>query len=101
MSCRSAISIKLKSNFIEIATLLKSYFGTPFPKNTSGWLLPLFVISQVYDGLIYDQMYKFFDQIFFKFQYGFFNEFNTQNYFIYDRKLEEKTALLSDLSKDT
>ena len=43
--CRSVILIKLKSNFIEI-TLgmgvpgnLSHNFRTPFPKNTSGWLL--------------------------------------------------------------
>ena len=45
--CRSAISIKLQSNFIEItlrhgcspANLVYN-FGTPFLKSTSGWLLP-------------------------------------------------------------
>ena len=44
--CRSAIPIKLQSNFIGI-TLRHGYspvhllyiFRTPFPKNTSGWLL--------------------------------------------------------------
>ena len=44
--CRSVISIKLLCNFIEITlrhgcspeNLLHS-FRTPFPKNTSGWLL--------------------------------------------------------------
>ena len=59
----------------------------------------LFLIYQAYESLVYDQMYKFFDQIFFRFQCGFFNGFNTQNCLIYDRKLEEKTALLTDLSK--
>ena len=44
--CRSLISIKLLSNFIEIAlrhgcspVSLLNIFRTPFPKNTSGWLL--------------------------------------------------------------
>ena len=44
--CRSAISIKLLCNFIEIALRhgcspvnLLHIFRTPFPKNTSGWLL--------------------------------------------------------------
>ena len=44
--CRSAISIKLRSNFIEIAlrhecsTVKLLYISrTPFPKNTSRWLL--------------------------------------------------------------
>ena len=44
--CRSAISIKLQSNFIEIALRhgcspvnLLHIFRTPFHKNTSGWLL--------------------------------------------------------------
>ena len=44
--CRSAISIKLQSNFIEIALRhgccpvnLLHIFRTPFPRNTYGWLL--------------------------------------------------------------
>ena len=44
--CRSAILIKLQSNFIEIALRygcspvnLLHIFRTPFPKNTSEWLL--------------------------------------------------------------
>ena len=44
--CRSAISIKLQSNFIEIThrhgcspVNLRHIFTTPFPKNTSGRLL--------------------------------------------------------------
>ena len=44
--CRSAISIKLQKNFTEIAlghgyspVNLLHIFRTPFPKNTSGWLL--------------------------------------------------------------
>ena len=44
--CQSVISIKLLSNFIEIAlrhacspVILLYIFRTPFPKNTSGWLL--------------------------------------------------------------
>ena len=46
--CRSAISIKLRRNFIEIALRhgcspvnLLHIFRTPFVKNTSGWLLKL------------------------------------------------------------
>ena len=46
--CQSAISIKLLSNFIEITLRrgcfpvnLLHIFRTPFPKNTSGWLLLL------------------------------------------------------------
>ena len=45
-SCRSAISMKMQSSFIEIALRhgcssvnLLHIFKTPFPKNTSGWLL--------------------------------------------------------------
>ena len=45
-SCRNAISIKLQSNFIEIALRhgcssvnLLHIFRTPFTRNTSGWLL--------------------------------------------------------------
>ena len=44
--CRRAISVKLQSNFIEIALLhgcspvnLLHIFRTPCPRNTSGWLL--------------------------------------------------------------
>ena len=44
--CRSAVSIKLQSNFIEITIQhgfspvnLLHIFKTPFLKNTSGWLL--------------------------------------------------------------
>ena len=44
--CRSVISIKLQSNFIKIALWhgcspanLLHVFRTPFPRNTSGWLL--------------------------------------------------------------
>ena len=45
--CQSAISIKLPCNFIEITLQhgcspvnLLHLFRTPFPRNTSGWLLP-------------------------------------------------------------
>ena len=45
-SCWSVISIKLQSSFIEITLChgcspvnLRHIFRTPFPKNTSGWLL--------------------------------------------------------------
>ena len=47
--CQSVISIKLQSNFIEIALRhgcspvnLLHIFKTPFPRNTSGWLLLIF-----------------------------------------------------------
>ena len=49
--CRSAISIKLLCSFIEITLRhecspvnLLHIFGTPFTKNTSGWLLLLTAI---------------------------------------------------------
>ena len=45
-SCRSAVSITLQSNFIDIALRhgcspvnLLLFFRTPFPRNTSDWLL--------------------------------------------------------------
>ena len=42
--CRSVISIKLQSNFVEITLRhgcnLWDIFRTPFPKNTSGGMLP-------------------------------------------------------------
>ena len=49
--CRGAISMKLQSNFVEIA-LRRGYsqvgflriFGAPFPENTSGWLFLLFLL---------------------------------------------------------
>ena len=48
--CRNAISINLQSNFIEIALRhvcspvnLQHIFRTPFPRNTSGWLLLNFI----------------------------------------------------------
>ena len=56
---RSAISIKLQSNFIEIALLhgcspvhLLHIFRTPFPKNTSGWLLLeiLLLVEKLHSG---------------------------------------------------
>ena len=43
--CRSAISIKLQSNFIKItrwhgcSPVFSAYFRITFPKNTSGWLV--------------------------------------------------------------
>ena len=44
--CRSVISIKLRCNFIEVTLWhgcspvnLLDIFRTPFPKNTTGWLL--------------------------------------------------------------
>ena len=56
--CRSAISIKLLCNFIEIALWhgcsalnLLHIFRTPFPRNTSGWLLLKF-------GLYFREKFK-------------------------------------------
>ena len=52
--CRSAISIKLQSNFIEIALWhgcspinLLHIFRTPFSMNTSGWLLLYMIYHQL------------------------------------------------------
>ena len=41
------------------------------------------VISKIYERLIYEQIYKYFDQIFFKFQCGFRKGFTTQNCLLY------------------
>ena len=48
---------KLQSTFIEIALLrgcspvnLQHIFRTPFPKNNSGWLLLILLISNVYQN---------------------------------------------------
>ena len=41
------------------------------------------VISKIYERLMYDQMYKYFDQIFSKFQCGFRKGFSTQNCLLY------------------
>ena len=41
------------------------------------------IISKIYKRLIYEQIYKYFDQIFFKFQYGFRKGFTTQNCLLY------------------
>ena len=65
------------------------------------------VISKIYERLIYEQIYKYFDQIFFKFQYGFRKGFTTQNYLLYmienwKESLDQVFhygALLTDLSK--
>ena len=53
--CRSAISIKLQSNFIEIVLRqgcspvnLLHTFRAPFPRNTSDWLLLLFIPLTAY-----------------------------------------------------
>ena len=55
--CRSAIQIKLQSNFIEITLRggcspvnLLRIFRTPFPKNTSGWLL--LVLQKIVEGTL-------------------------------------------------
>ena len=41
------------------------------------------VISEVYEKLMYDPMYKYFDQIFSKFQCSFCKGFSTQNGLLY------------------
>ena len=46
------------------------------------------VISKIYESLMYDQMYIYFDQIYSKFQCGFRKGFSTQLSLIHDRKLE-------------
>ena len=43
----------------------------------------LSVIFKIYERLMYDQMYKYFDQIFSKFQYGFRKGFSIQNCLLY------------------
>ena len=65
------------------------------------------VISKIYERLMYDRMYKYFDQIFPKFQCGFRKRFGTQNCLLYmienwKEFLDEGNhygALLTDLSK--
>ena len=65
------------------------------------------VISKIYERLMYDQMYKYFDQIFSKFQCGFRKGFRTQNCLLYmienwKESLDQGGhygALLTDLSK--
>ena len=65
------------------------------------------VISKIYERLMYDQMYKYFDQIFSKFQCGFRKGFSTQNCLLYmienwKESLDQGGhygALLTDLSK--
>ena len=56
--CRSVISIRLQSNFIEITLLhgcsavnLLHIFSTPFPKNFSGWLLKPLVTLKSRQGV--------------------------------------------------
>ena len=43
----------------------------------------LSVITKIHERLMYDQMYKYFDQIFSKFQCGFRKGFRTQNCLLY------------------
>ena len=57
--CRSVISIKLLCNFIEIILLhgfcpvnLLHIFRTPFPRNTSGWLLLHLLSTLIVSSLI-------------------------------------------------
>ena len=65
------------------------------------------VMSKIYERLMYDQMYKYFDQIFSKFQCGFRKGFSTQNCLLYmienwKESLDQGGhygALLTDLSK--
>ena len=56
--CRSVISIKLLRNFIEIPfrhgcspVNLLHIFRTPFPKNTSGWLLLQYSLSVLSENI--------------------------------------------------
>ena len=51
--------------------------------NQSMYLRILPVISKIYERLMYEQMYRYFDQIFSKFQCGFHKRFNTQNCLLY------------------
>ena len=60
--CRSAISIKLRRNFIDIALLhgcspvtLLHIFRTPFPRNTAGWLLSVSTKSITFNPSIHDE----------------------------------------------
>ena len=65
------------------------------------------VISKISERLMYDQMYKYFGQIFSKFQCGFHKGYSTQNGFLYmienwKESLDQGGyygALLTDLSK--
>ena len=65
------------------------------------------VIFKTHDRLMHDQMYKYFDQIFSKFQCGFRKGFSTQNCLLYmienwKESLDQGGhygALLTDLSK--
>ena len=65
------------------------------------------VISKIYERLVYDQVYKYFDHIFSKFQCGFRKGFNTQNRLLsmtedWTESLDQGShygALLTDLSK--
>ena len=63
------------------------------------------VISKIYERLMYDQMYKYFDQISSKFQCGFRKGFSTKNCLLYMIENWKESldghygALLNDLSK--
>ena len=65
------------------------------------------VISKIYERLMYDQMYKYFHQIFFKLQCGFRKGFSTQICLLYmienwKESLDQDDhygAVLTDLSK--
>ena len=65
------------------------------------------IIYKLYERLMYDQMYKYLDQIFSKFQCGFRKGFSTQNCLLYmienwKESLDQGghySALLTDLSK--
>ena len=66
------------------------------------------VNSKIYERLIYDQMHKYFDQIFSKFQCGFRKGFSTQNCLLYMIENWKESLdqgghygiLISDLSKE-
>ena len=68
--CWSLVSIKLQRNFIEIALRhgcspvnLLHIFGTPFPRNTSGWLLLPFFIYHFLFRFIYKQLINVFHNL--------------------------------------
>ena len=59
--CRSVISVKLQSNFFEIALRhgcspvnLQHIFKTPFPKNTSGRLLLIYGYCKSAQSMLHD-----------------------------------------------
>ena len=100
-SCRSAISIKLQTNFIEITLRhgcfpvnLLHIFTTPFPKNTYGWLLlkdegvdkencrPVNILSRAsnfFERLTYNQIDNFIASKFSLYLCSFRKYYNSQH----------------------